>query len=108
ASHNCAALALVVIMGITGCSKKQTAATPGAAPQSISVSVLRSSAQAVPISLSETGSFVADESSDVAPSIAGKVIRTPASAGAFVRAGDVLCELDHRDAEFKLDQTKAQ
>lgn len=108
ALRNYSGLALVVILGIIGCSKKQTTNTSGAAVQSISVSVIRSSAQAVPISLSETGSFVADESSDVAPAIAGKVIRTPVSAGDSVKAGDVLCELDHRDAEFKLEQTKAQ
>ena len=101
------ALALVVFWGITGCSKKQTA-TSGPATQTIFVNTIRAAAQAVPVSLSETGSFVADESSDVAPSIAGKVIRTPVSAGDFVKAGEALCELDHRDAEFKLEQTKAQ
>ena len=106
--RSCVALALVVMIGIAGCSKKQPVTASAAATQTISVSVLRASALAVPIALSETGSFVADESSDVAPSIAGKVIRTPASAGDFVKAGDVLCELDHRDAEFKLAQTKAQ
>lgn len=107
-SRSYATVALVVILGVTGCSKKQTTTTAGTATQTISVNVVQSSMQAVPISLLETGSFVADESSDVAPSIAGKVIRTPASAGDVVRAGDVLCELDHRDAEFKLAQTKAQ
>ena len=107
-SRSYATLALVAILGVTGCSKKQATATAGSAPQAVSVNVVQSSMQAVPISLLETGSFVADESSDVAPSIAGKVIRTPASAGDFVKAGDVLCELDHRDAEFKLAQTKAQ
>jgi len=103
-----ATLALVALLGVAGCSKKQAATPGGTAPQAVSVNVVQSSMQSVPISLLETGSFVADESSDVAPSIAGKVIRTPASAGDFVKAGDVLCELDHRDAEFKLDQTKAQ
>ncbi len=106
--RNYAALGLIAILGIAGCSKKQpSTAAAGAAP-TISVNVVRATAQLVPISLLETGSFVADESSDVAPSIAGKVIRTPVSAGASVKAGDVLCELDHRDAEFKLAQTRAQ
>jgi len=108
AYRNHAAVALVAILGITGCSNKQSTAATVGAVQAISVNVVRSAVQQVPISLSETGSFVADESSDVAPAIAGKVIRTPVSAGAFVKAGDVLCEFDHRDAEFKLTQMRAQ
>jgi len=60
------------------------------------------------VSLLETGSFVADESSDVAPAVAGRVIRTPVSVGAFVQSGAILCELDHRDAELKLQQVRAQ
>jgi multidrug efflux pump subunit AcrA (membrane-fusion protein) len=36
------------------------------------------------------------------------VIATPVDVGAFVHQGQVICELDHRDAEFKLDQAKAQ
>ena len=95
------------MLAVSGCSKKQTVAAAGT-PQAITVNAVRSTAQAVPISLLETGSFVADESSDVAPAIAGKVIRTPVSAGEFVKAGDTLCEFDHRDAEFKLQQMKAQ
>ena len=108
ASRSHAVWALVSLLAIAGCSKKQASPGSAAAPQAISVSAIRAAAQPVPVSLLETGSFVADETSDVAPSIAGKVIRTPVSAGDFVKVGDVLCELDHRDAEFKLAQTKAQ
>jgi RND family efflux transporter MFP subunit len=56
----------------------------------------------------ETGSFIAEESSDIAPPVAGRVISAPVDVGAHVRKGQVICELDHRDARLKLDQAKAQ
>jgi multidrug efflux pump subunit AcrA (membrane-fusion protein) len=103
-----AALAFASLLVVGGCSKKKAGADVSAAVQPVSVLAVRSSARQVPISLAETGSFVADESSDVAPAIAGKVVGTPVSVGTFVKAGDVLCELDHRDAGLKLAQARAQ
>lgn len=100
-------LAAAISIGLTsGCDKKKDVAA--SATPTIQVAVTSSVSRQVPIVLSETGSFVADESSDVAPAVAGRVIRTPVSVGAFVKAGDILCELDHADAEFKLAQMKAQ
>ena len=100
------ALAMVVA---AGCSKP--AGTPLAAaeaPKHISVPVAHTAVETVPAGFDATGAFVADESSDVAPLVAGRVIATPVDAGAFVRQGDVICELDHRDAQIRLDQVKAQ
>jgi multidrug efflux pump subunit AcrA (membrane-fusion protein) len=56
----------------------------------------------------ETGTFVAEESSDIAPPVAGRVLRTPVDVGAFVKQGQIICELDHRDADLKLQQVRAQ
>ncbi len=56
----------------------------------------------------ETGSFVADESSDIAPGVPGLVTATPVNVGDFVKQGQVICELDHRDAQLKLEQVRAQ
>jgi multidrug efflux pump subunit AcrA (membrane-fusion protein) len=39
--------------------------------------------------------------------VAGRVIATPVNIGDFVRQGQVICELDHRDAQLKLDQARA-
>jgi multidrug efflux pump subunit AcrA (membrane-fusion protein) len=92
-----------------GCSRP--AATPvsaAEAPKLVSVPVARAVVQTVPAGFDATGAFAADESSDVAPLVAGRVIATPVDAGAFVRQGDVLCELDHRDAQLHLDQVKSQ
>ena len=61
----------------------------------------------VPSGFQETGTFIADETSDIAPLVAGRVIATPVNVGDFVKQGQVICELDHRDAQLRLDQAKA-
>src|SRR4029077_4753404 len=52
-------------------------------------------------------SFVAMETSDVAPEAAGRVVETPVNVGDFVKQGQVLARLESRDAELRLDQAKA-
>jgi multidrug efflux pump subunit AcrA (membrane-fusion protein) len=92
-----------------GCSKPAaTAVSAAGAPRQVSVPVARAVVQDVPAGFDATGAFAADESSDVAPLTAGRVIATPMDAGTFVREGTVLCELDHRDAQLRLEQVKAQ
>jgi multidrug efflux pump subunit AcrA (membrane-fusion protein) len=90
-----------------GCSRKKQE-IDAAAVQAVRVDAAPSEGRMVPISLSETGSFLADEASNVAPPVAGRILKTPVSVGAFVKAGQALAELDHRDAELKLVQMKAQ
>jgi multidrug efflux pump subunit AcrA (membrane-fusion protein) len=102
-----ATLALMFISGLAGCSKK-TDVSAATAVKPFAVNATQALSRQVPVVLSETGSFVADETSDVAPAVAGRVVRTPVSVGAVVKAGDIICELDHRDAELKLAQMKAQ
>ena len=54
-----------------------------------------------------TGSFIAEESSDVAPANGGRVAVTPAEVGDFVKKGQAICILEERDAQLKLDQARA-
>ncbi len=99
----------LVLLGSSCASKKTnsgTAETTAAKP--ITVTAVKAMVRQVPASFDETGTFVADESSDVAPHVAGQVIKTPVDVGAFVKEGQVICELDHRDAELKLQQVRAQ
>ena len=97
---------MAVLLG--GCSKGKEAAAAGpAAPQTVTVTAALAAMRNVPAAFSETGSFVADETSDIAPLVAGRVIATPVNVGDFVRQGQVICELDHRDAQLRLDQAKA-
>lgn len=101
--------AVLVSLSMGGCGKGQAVQTGSAeAPKTIVVSTAAVSARQVPADFQETGTFIADESSDVAPPVAGRVTATPVNAGDRVKQGQVICELDHRDAQLKLDQAKAQ
>ena len=95
-------------IGLTNCGTKPTVTATAATVAPISVNTAPAEARTIAADFQETGSFVADESSDIAPPVAGRVISTPVNAGDRVRQGQVICELDHRDAQLKLQQAKAQ
>jgi multidrug efflux pump subunit AcrA (membrane-fusion protein) len=69
--------------------------------------VVKAVTRTVASSFQETGTFIADETSDIAPLVAGRVLTTPVNIGDFVKRGQVICELDHRDAQLRLDQARA-
>ncbi len=54
-----------------------------------------------------TGTFVADETSEVTPQVSGQVVATPVNVGDIVDAGQILVRLDDRDATLKLRQAEA-
>ena len=94
---------------LAGCSRtKDTAAAASSGPTRITVTTAQATTRTVSASIAATGSFIADETSDIAPLVAGRVIATPVNIGDFVKQGRVICELDHRDAQLRLDQAKAQ
>jgi multidrug efflux pump subunit AcrA (membrane-fusion protein) len=92
------------------CGSKQSAqaSSVAAAPKAVAVSTGPAILRQVSAGFEETGSFVADESSDIASAVAGLVITTPVNVGDFVKQGQAICELDHRDAQLRLDQMRAQ
>ena len=102
-------IALATSLALAGCGSKTSTvqATSPDAVKPVPVSTATATSREVPADFEETGSFVADESSDIAPSVAGRVVSTPVDVGAHVEKGQVICELDHRDAQLKLDQAKA-
>jgi len=73
----------------------------------ITVSVAKAAVRTVPSYFAATGSFIAEESSDVAPAIGGRVAATPVDVGDYVKKGNAICVLEQRDAELKLDQARA-
>lgn len=81
--------------------------TPATALKPVAVETAQAVARIVPAYLPATGSFVADETSDVAPQISGQVIATPVDVGDYVRAGAVLARLDDRDARLRVTQAEA-
>ena len=104
-------LAVCVLMANCGGNKPAEAAKNAGTTRALQVVPVVTVVQAVtkPISASvqATGSFVAMESSDVAPEAAGRVIETPVNVGDFVKQGQVLARLEDRDAKLRLDQAKA-
>ena len=76
-----------------------------------SVEIIFNTTQAVvrdiPGSFQATGSFVAEEISDITPAVSGRVEATPVDVGNFVTKGQIICRLETRDAELRLDQARA-
>src|ERR1039457_7286711 len=93
---------------LAGCSTgHEAAAAAPAGPKKALVATAMAVTRTVPAAFQETGTFVADATSDIAPMVPGSVISTPVNVGDFVKHGQVVCELDHRDAQLRLDQARA-
>lgn len=102
-------IALIYVLLVAGCSRsKDVVTTAHAASETIAVSTAQAAVRTVPAAFEVTGTFNADETSDIAPPVGGRVITTPVNVGDFVKQGAVICELDHRDAQLKLEQARAQ
>ena len=97
------------VLFLAACGSKPAGEVAAAAgPKAVAVSTATAGLRQVSAGFAETGSFVADESSDIATGVPGLVTATPVNVGDFVKRGQVICELDHRDAQLKLDQARAQ
>ncbi len=100
---------IALLLVLAGCSKPSaTPVSAAEAPKRIAVPIAHATVRNVPAGFDVTGAFAADESSDIAPLVAGRVTSTPVDAGQFVRHGQVIAELDHRDAQLRVDQARAQ
>ncbi len=101
-------LLLVGCGAANGTVEATTPDSPAAGDTSIvpietSVAVARD----VPTIVRATGTFIADESSDVTSQAAGQVLDTPVNIGDTVNDKQVLVRLDDRDARLKLQQAEA-
>jgi multidrug efflux pump subunit AcrA (membrane-fusion protein) len=110
------AISLIAVVAIVALTFRGRSATdpaadslPGDANEVRSIEVTTGSAVSldVPTFIQATGSFAADESSDVAPEIAGQVVATPVDMGDIVRQGAIIARLDDRDARIRLQQALA-
>src|SRR5690606_12202941 len=99
----------VVIAASISCesSSGETNAAPSAEAEVIPITVGRSEGRDVPAYIQATGSLVADEISNVAPKVAGKVSDVAVNVGDFVRSGQVIVKLDDHDARLRLAQANA-
>lgn len=75
--------------------------------ETISVTTAKAVSREVPAFIQATGSLVADETSDVASKVAGKVTNVYVNAGDFVKQGSVIIKLDENTARLQLAQAQA-
>jgi RND family efflux transporter MFP subunit len=90
-----------------GPAEAAAAETIGTEGRPIDVSVTPAVARDVLLTVEATGSFAADEVSDVAPEVSGRVAATPVDVGDRVTAGAVIARLSTSDAALRLEQARA-
>jgi multidrug efflux pump subunit AcrA (membrane-fusion protein) len=78
---------------------------PAEAP--IVITTVKTEARDVPAVVQTTGSLVADETSNVAPKVAGKVVNVGINVGDFVGQGAVIARIDDSDARRRLAAAEA-
>ena len=90
-------------------TQRQTNANAAAkdSDAAVSITVGKAVSREIPAVIQATGSLTADETSDVAPRTAGKVVNVSANVGDFVGQGSVIAKLDERDARLQLAQANA-
>jgi multidrug efflux pump subunit AcrA (membrane-fusion protein) len=109
------ALALVSTLGLTAAScggsraqanKKEAPAVP-AAPPAVDVTTAPAIIRDLPRFVEATGSLAADEQTDVAPIVGGRVVSVGVDLGTYVQKGQVIAQLDAGDARLRLEQAQA-
>lgn len=91
----------------TGAAENTENAAEKSAENPIAVTTAKAVARQVPSYVAATGTLQAAETSDVAPKVAGQVIATPVSVGAFVRQNEVIARLDDKNARLQLQQAQS-
>jgi RND family efflux transporter MFP subunit len=111
-----AALALVAALGLTAAScggssaqanKKEAERPATAAPAAVDVTTAPAIRRDLPRFVEATGSLAADEQTDVAPTVGGRVVSVGVDLGTYVRKGQVIAQLDPADARLRLEQAQA-
>jgi RND family efflux transporter MFP subunit len=106
-----AAIATMSLM-FSACGSRQSAAATNAnannQPQTVDVTTTPAVVKQIPTYFEATGNLAGDESVDVAPAVAGKIVQVNFDIGTYVEKGSVLVRLDDRDARIRLEQAEAQ
>jgi multidrug efflux pump subunit AcrA (membrane-fusion protein) len=72
----------------------------------VNITVSKTISQDLPSFIQATGSFVADETSDVSTKSAGKIINLYANVGDLVGKGDLIARIDDKDARLRLQEAE--
>lgn len=99
-----ATAALLVLLA--GCSR-ESGPPPAAALKPVTVPVVTVVSRPLERVLTVSGSLYAQERTPVSARVAGRVQRLPVDLGAVVRAGEVIAEIEPRDYELRVQQSRA-
>ena len=90
-----------------GCKGTESAGPPVESRPPAAVAIAPVNGVDEPVIIEATGSFQADESSDVAPESSGRVTETPVDVGQHVGKGAVLIRIQAVDANLRLEEARA-
>lgn len=110
-------LATVAAVSLTACSnsdnsnsanrKRGGANSEAKSEAAIQVTTAKVESRDVASFIQTTGSLAAQETSDIAPKSAGKIVNVSANVGDFVGQGSVIARIDDRDARLRLAEAEA-
>jgi HlyD family secretion protein len=89
-------------------ANKANANAANALPTEVQVTTAQAVLENVPTYFEATGTLASDASTDVAPTVGGKITAVNFDIGSYVNRGDALVTIDNRDAQLRLEQTQAQ
>ena len=106
---------LLVTLFALSCSKTQSASEKRgdgapenqAEAQPIAITVAKTESREVPATIQATGSLVPEETSNIAPKVAGKVANVMVNVGQFVQQGAVVAKIDDREPRLRLAEAQA-
>lgn len=78
-----------------------------ATPAAVDVSTAPAISRNLPRFVEATGGLAADEQTDVAPTVAGRVVSVGVDLGSYVQRGAVIARLDDADARLRVEQAQA-
>ncbi|PYS90538.1 MAG: hypothetical protein DMF64_14720 [Acidobacteria bacterium] len=104
---------IIIAILLSACNGSRSAAQPKSAnasptPEVVQVTTAAAITRDLPRFVEATGSLNADEQTDVAPTVSGKVLSVGVDLGSYVQKGAVLVRLDDADARLRLEQLQAQ
>lgn len=104
-----ATLAIASSAVLNGCGSRVANTNANAnQPAIVDVTTTPAVVKPIPTYFEATGNLASDESTDVAPAVAGKIAEVNFDIGSFVTKGSVLVRLDPRDPQIRLEQAKDQ
>ena len=100
----------LVSLVASGCGSRtaNTNANSTNQPTTIDVTTVQAVTKPIPTYFEATGNLASDLATDVAPTVAGKIVEVNFDVGSYVNKGAVLVRLDPRDAEIRIEQAEAQ